>query len=107
MNGQDALNWVCQNGSWLGPALAVILPASVISGWADKMPPWLAHIVNGLGLNWGDILRAAVLKMETVGNGSAAPVVDPPVVDPPVVAPPVAPPPPVAPAAPVPPPPHP
>lgn len=64
MNGQDALNWVCQNQSWLGPALAVILPASIVSGWTDKMPPWLGHIVNGLGLNWGDIIRAVVLKIE-------------------------------------------
>lgn len=62
MNGQTALGWVCDNKDWIGPALAVVLPASLVSAWADKMPPWLGHIVNTLGLN-GDIIRAAIKKL--------------------------------------------
>jgi hypothetical protein len=63
MNGQDALNWVCSNQSWLGPLLAVVVPASILSAWADHMPPWLAHLVNGLGLNWGDLARAVATAL--------------------------------------------
>jgi hypothetical protein len=63
--GQDILTWACSNSSWLGPVLAVVLPASIVSGWADKMPPWLAHIINTLALN-GDIIRAGVKKLASL-----------------------------------------
>lgn len=59
MNGQDALGWVCQNQGWIGPALAVIFPASLASAFVDKMPPGVGHFINLLGLNWGDLARSA------------------------------------------------
>ncbi len=62
MGGGDALDWVCNNSAVLKPLLTYLLPASVLaslaSAWTDRMPPWLAHIVNFVGANWGDIARA-------------------------------------------------
>ncbi len=62
MSGGDALDWVCNNSIVLKPLLTYLLPASVLaslaSAWTDRMPPWLAHIVNFVGANWGDIARA-------------------------------------------------
>lgn len=68
MNGQQALGWVCSNQDWLGPLLAVVVPASLVSGFTDKMPPWLGHVVNGLGLNWGDLGRALVAYLQGKSN---------------------------------------
>lgn len=52
------LTWACSNQDVLGPFLAVVLPASILSGFRDKLPAWALHLTNIVGLNWGDTARA-------------------------------------------------
>lgn len=71
MNGQDALNLVCQHSSVIGPILAVLLPVgafSFLSGFKDKMPRWLGHLIDFGALNWPTIVRALGSKTEDKTN---------------------------------------
>lgn len=57
MNGGQALGWICDNQGWIGPILAVIIPASLLSGVADKLPPWLGNLLHFLAGNWVVLAR--------------------------------------------------
>ena len=62
-DGGDVYDWLCApQNSWIRELLKWVLPASFLaslaSGYTQHMPPWLAHAVNFIAANWGDILRA-------------------------------------------------
>lgn len=74
MTGQslanDVLGWACSadNQALILPALAFLLAgiASVLSGWQDRMPWWLGHVLNALGLNWGTFARMGFRKLDAI-----------------------------------------